>query len=63
MGLLGEQGVESIHHEVNDLLRSYACIRRGSERLEKVMEEHHRRCHPSNIIRAPQLKKRKIHEE
>lgn len=62
MGLLGEQGVESIHHQVNELSRSYSSIRRKDDQLEKVLLEHHRRCHPANIAQKPKVKKRKREE-
>lgn len=60
VGLLGEQGIESIHHdEVNELNRTYSCIRNRVDRLKCVMEEQHRRCHPDNVSKIPQKQKRK----
>ncbi|KXJ08182.1 hypothetical protein AC249_AIPGENE3655 [Exaiptasia diaphana] len=33
-GLLGEQGIESIHHQFNELHRTYANIRKGEDQLQ-----------------------------
>lgn len=27
LGLLGEQGIEAIHHQFNDLKKTYSCVR------------------------------------
>ncbi|KXJ22524.1 hypothetical protein AC249_AIPGENE2557 [Exaiptasia diaphana] len=62
-GLLGEQGIEGIHSEFNNLKRSYNCIRSPVQQLESVLKEHHRKCHPSNIIKTPAIKTRKKKEE
>lgn len=59
VGLLGEQGIESIHQEMNELNRNYSCIRKPTDRLKLIMDEHHRRCHPSNISKVPLKPKRK----
>lgn len=50
--LPGEQGIESIHSEFNTLKRSYNCIRNPAEQLLCVLKEHHRKCHPTNIVKS-----------
>jgi hypothetical protein len=62
-GLLGEQGVESIHHEFNTLKNTYSSIRNRVEQLKCIVEEHHRRCHPDNIVIIPPINARKKVEE
>ena len=60
MGLLGEQGAESIHSNFNTIERSYAGIPNKKDRLLRVTQEHHLRIDPENIVLAPPLKKRKL---
>jgi len=62
-GLLGEQGVKSIHHEFNDLKRTYSCIQNKEELTLCLMKEHHRRCHPENVNKIPHVKHKTITEE
>ena len=59
MGLLGEQGAESIHSSFNSIARSYAGIPNQKDRLLRVTQEHHLRVDPENITLAPSVKKRK----
>ena len=46
LGLLGEQGAESIHTVYNSLKRTYANVYDHEERLHLVTMEHHRRVCP-----------------
>ena len=48
MGLLGEQGAESIHSNFNTIERSYAGIPNKKNRLLRVTQEHHLRIDPEN---------------
>lgn len=57
--LPGEQGIEGMHSEFNNLKRVYSCIRNPVDQLKCVVEEHHRRCLPTNIIKKPEVKTRK----
>lgn len=58
MGLLGEQGAESIHARFNSIKRNYSNMPNPVERLECVMAEHLRQVCPDNIVRMPPPKKR-----
>ena len=57
-GLMGEQGVESIHGVFNQLQREYCNVRNGPQRCQAMMEEHHRRCHPTNKQLVPKARHR-----
>ena len=46
LGLLGEQGAESIHSAFNSLKRVYANVHDREEQLRLVTIEHHRRVCP-----------------
>ena len=61
-GLLGEQGIESLHHLFNELHKTYANIRKEDDQLQYVLKEHHRRCHPANVVKIPPIKHRKYEE-
>ena len=58
-GVMGEQGIESIHHVFNDLHRSYACMRSPVERLKRIVAEHHLQICPHNITLQPSVKQKK----
>ena len=60
MGLLGEQGAESIHSNFNDIERAYLGIPNKKDRLLRVTQEHHLRIDPENVILKPIVKKIKI---
>lgn len=60
MGLLGEQGAESIHASFNSIQRVYSGIPSNKDRLLRVTQEHHLKVDPENISIAPVPKKRKI---
>ena len=57
MGVLGEQGAESIHACFNLLERSYAGIPNKKDRLLRVMQEHFLKIDPENLVLAPPQKK------
>lgn len=58
LGLLGEQGAESLHSQFNQLNREYCNVRDEKSRLHLMVKEQHRRSHPQNIAKAPPTKKR-----
>ena len=60
MGLLGEQGAESIHAKFNSIERSYSGIPNAKDRLKRVVQEHFLTTDPENIAVTPILKKRKV---
>ena len=53
LGMLGEQGAESIHTRFNQLARTYSNMTNGVERLRSVMLEHYRQICPENIAHQP----------
>ena len=54
MGLMGEQGAESIHTCFNAIKRSYVGIPNKVNRLHRVLQEHHLRIDPDNFTLALQ---------
>ena len=63
LGMLGEQGAESIHTRFNQLEWTYASMRNGVERLKSMVAEHFRQVCPDNIVKQPPQKKMKRNEE
>lgn len=61
-GLLGEQGVESIHAHFNSLGRTYKSIPEEVARLRQLMKEHLLHIAPENISAIPEIKRRKRRE-
>ena len=59
LGLMGEQGAESIHTRFNQLERTYSNMRNEVDRLKAIMEEHFRQVCPENIARQPVPKRRR----
>ena len=60
-GLLGEQGVESIHSRLNTLGRTFVPLAKGVERLRCQMEEHFIHINPQSVAaRPPPAKRRKL---
>ena len=57
LGLMGEQGAESIHTTFNTIERSY--MPNKVDRLLRIMQEHHLRIDPDNLSMVPAPKKRK----
>ena len=63
IGMLGEQGAESIHTAFNQLARTYANMPNGMERLKSMVTEHYRQICPENVARqVPPAKRNKIEE-
>lgn len=58
-GLLGEQGIESIHAHFNSLGRTYRSIPEDVARLQHLMKEHLLHIAPQNIAATPEVKRRK----
>lgn len=58
-GLLGEQGVESVHAHFNCLGRTYGKMPDEVERLRQLMKEHLLHISPENIAATPVVQKRK----
>ncbi len=58
LGLLGEQGAESIHAYFNGLRRTYQTMPDGVQRLHQMMKEHFIHASPHNIYARPPVKKR-----
>ncbi len=50
VGFHGEQGAESIHRVFNSLKRTYASIRKPTDRLKSIMREHYLQNAPANIV-------------
>ena len=61
IGMLGEQGAESIHTIFNQLARTYANITNGVERLKSMVTEHNRQICPQNRLQ-PAAKRKKTEE-
>lgn len=58
-GLLGEQGIESVHAHFNSLNRTYRSMPEEVTRLRQLMKEHLLHIAPENIAATPETKKRK----
>lgn len=61
-GLMGEQGVESIHKYFNALGRTYRGIADPVKRLKHTMKEHFLHIAPVNIEERPPIKRKKSKE-
>jgi hypothetical protein len=60
LGLMGEQGAESIHAAVNSISRAYLNMADKVKRLECILREHHRQTCPTLASAQPSPKKRKL---
>lgn len=58
-GLLGEQGIESVHAHFNSLGRTFRSIPEEVARLRQLMKEHLLHIAPDNVAAIPETKKRK----
>lgn len=58
-GLLGEQGIESIHAHFNNLGRTYRSMPEEVARLRQLMREHLLHIAPENVAATPEVKRRK----
>ena len=60
LGLMGEQGVESIHKELNEIESSYRTMPNRVHRLLCVIREHYVGVDPEQQQLVPEIKRRKI---
>lgn len=58
-GLLGEQGIESIHAHFNSLGRTYRSIPDEVQRLRQLLKEHLLHIAPEHVSATPEIKRRK----
>lgn len=58
-GLVGEQGIESIHAHFNSYGRTFRNIPEEVARLRQLMKAHLLHTAPDNIAATPAVKKRK----
>ena len=63
LGMMGEQGSESIHARFNSIRGSYRSVPNPVERLRLILSEHYLQINPSNICMQPVYKKRKVEEK
>ena len=59
LGMMGEQGAESIHARFNHLSRAYGNMPNNVQRLMATMREHYREVCPDNVARQPSPKRYK----
>lgn len=60
LGLMGEQGAESIHASINSVKRAYSNMTDAVQRLICILREHHRQTCPALANQKPQKKRRKF---
>ena len=58
-GLLGEQGIESIHAHFNSLGRTFKSMPEEVARLRQLMKAHLLHIAPENIAATPDIQTRK----
>ncbi len=56
LGLLGEQGTESVHAVINRIKRNYQALPSEEKRLQTIVEEHSLRCAPELSVYFPPKK-------
>ena len=56
-GLLGEQGIESIHAHFNRLKRTYTSVPEEVDRLRTLMTEHLLHIAPEHVAATPDIKR------
>jgi hypothetical protein len=61
LGLLGEQGAESIHNVFNRYQRMHACVKPCNKRLECMMNTHLFGVFPKVQTLKPKIRKRTSH--
>ena len=59
LGLMGEQGAESIHTSFNVIEQSYRSMPNRVDRLLRIVKEHHLRVDPQHRSMVPEPKRRK----
>lgn len=60
LGMMGEQGAESIHKYFNSQKLNYHSIPHEADRLHHTMREHYLHVAPVNVTARPPIKKRKL---
>jgi len=60
LGLLAEQGAESIHAAMNKKEGAYKNIANDVDRLKYLLKEHHRQVCPVLVKQQPPIKRRKL---
>ena len=60
LGLMGEQGAESIHAAIN---KAYTNIPDTTKRLNCILQEHHRQVCPILQNEVPDIKRRKLDKD
>ena len=63
LGLMGEQGAESIHKSLNEIEYSFRSMPNKVDRLLCAIREHHCRLDPEHQQLAPTISRRKIQPE
>ena len=63
LGVMGEQGAESIHDRFNVLERTYSNMPNKVNRLKCMVADHFRQVFPANIVKQPPAAKRAKREE
>ena len=59
LGMYGEQGVESIHHKINNIKARFHNIPNGDRRLKSTINEHHLHTLPAVRSKIPVPAKKK----
>ena len=60
LGFFGEQGGESIHHELALIDKDYSGVKPDTRRLKGILETHYLRVDPENQAEIPQVKPRNL---
>lgn len=60
LGLMGEQGAESVHAAVNSIKKVYTNIPDKVSQLKCILLEHHRQVCPTLVKQQPEIKRRKL---
>lgn len=63
LGLMGEQGAESIHAQINSIKKAYTNMPDKVSRLECILREHHRQVCPILQKQNPKIKRRKLSKD
>ena len=58
LGLLGEQGGESLHAEFNTLSKTYSSVVRDVDRLKTVVQQHLLSTLPQQLAKVPRVRRR-----
>ena len=63
LGVMGEQGAESINNRFNILERTYSTMPNKANRLKCMVADNFRQVCPANIVKLPPAAKRAKREE